>query len=126
MGAFMLLLTTREFVRRRTEAGTFLVWSILWGGLILTGIFPEPYALVVAWLGMSTPIHFVTSFGIVVLLAITYQLYRRISEINFKLTRSIQDLALLNFNSKTEALEKTEPKKGGENPFHSGDKRRPI
>ncbi len=122
----MLLLTTREFVRRRTEAGTFLVWSILWGALILTGIFPEPYALVVAWLGMSTPIHFVTSFGVVVLLAITYQLYRRISEINTKLTRSIQDLALLNFNSKTEGLERTEPKQGGENPFHLREERRTI
>lgn len=91
----MLLLTLREFTRRRVDTGSFLFWSIVWIALILTGLFPEPYALIVAWLGMSTPIHFVTSFGIVILLGITYQLYRRINEINTKLTRTIQELALL-------------------------------
>ncbi len=95
LGLLLLVMTAREFLRKRSDLPIFLFWSTLWVTLIMTGLYPEPYVLVVTWLGMSTPIHFVTSFGIVILLAITYQLYRRTSEINTKLIKSIQELALL-------------------------------
>ncbi len=98
LGVILLLITARELFRKRMDTGTFVMWSILWIALILTGVFPEPYTLIVAWLGMSTPIHFVTSFGIVILLAISYQLYRRVNELNSKLTRTVQELALLGAN----------------------------
>ncbi|MEM2942826.1 MAG: DUF2304 domain-containing protein [Candidatus Bathyarchaeia archaeon] len=94
VGAAMAAYTIREYRRGRLRLTAFIVWMLVWLGLAATGIFPQMYVRATLMLGMATPIHFVTTFSIVVLFAIAYQLYRMIGEINMKVARLVQHLAL--------------------------------
>ena len=94
LGLVMAVYTTREYRRGRLGLVAFLTWSIIWLGLVATGIFPRIYLTVTSVLGMATPIQFVTTFSVIALFAIVYQFYRLIGEINRKITKIVQHAAL--------------------------------
>ena len=94
LGLVMAVYTIREYRRGRLGLVAFLTWTVIWLGLIATGIFPQMYLTVTSMLGMATPIQFVTTFSIIALFAIVYQLYRLIGEINRKITQIVQHVAL--------------------------------
>jgi hypothetical protein len=94
LGAFMMALSIRGFLRNDISASSFLAWMAIWAGLSLTGLFPGFYSWLVAALGMATPIHFVTTFSIILLFAIAYQLNRKLDEVNSKLNSMAKEIAL--------------------------------
>jgi len=105
IGVLLLALTVRELYRRRMRVASFLLWSILWVGLIVTGVFPQIYWVAVTHLGMALPIHFITTFSIIILFAISYQLYRTLNEVDKKLTKVVKQLAIESFSSEQKSQE---------------------
>jgi len=90
----MMLFTLREFLRKGFDLLTFMEWIIVWLSLFFTGSYPEFYKGVAAALGMATPIHLVTTFSIIALFAIIYQLHQRIVEMDKKLVKIVQHMTL--------------------------------
>jgi hypothetical protein len=104
-GIIMLLLTTRELMRRRMDLLQYASWLVLWLGLILLGTVPQFYITllhITQALGMLTPIHFVTTFSILILFAATYILGKRIAELNEKVSTIAQHIALRDIGGKTQ------------------------
>ncbi len=91
----MIGLTVREYLRGRINPIAVIFWSLVWIGLLLTGLFPEAYEFLVGLLGLVLPINFITTFSIIILFILTYQLYKRIDELNRKLTKLTQEIVLL-------------------------------
>jgi len=91
----MIGLTLREYLRGRVSGAAAIFWSLIWAGLLLTGLFPEAYEFVVALLGLALPINFITTFSIIFLFILAHQLYRRTSEVNRRLTKLTQEIVLL-------------------------------
>lgn len=90
----MMLTTLREFLRKKIGFFIFMGWMIIWLILSFTCLYPEFYKGAAAMLGMATPIHFVTTFSIIALFAIVYQLYQRIVEIDREIVKIVQRIAL--------------------------------
>jgi hypothetical protein len=108
-GAAMLLLTTRELLRKRMRLLQYSFWLVLWLALILIGTAPQFYSTLLfatQALGMYTPIHFVTTFSVLILFAATYLIEKRIGELNEKINRIIQHIALLNADKETSGPKK--------------------
>jgi hypothetical protein len=96
-GALMLLLTTRELLRRRIGFAQYCFWTTLWFAMILLGTVPQFYSALLVLtetLGMLTPIHFVTTFSILILFAAVYLLEKRVGELDKKLSKVVQHIAL--------------------------------
>ena len=102
-GAAMLLYTTRELVRRKIGLLQYSFWISVWAALVLIGAVP-PFRIAILVmteaLGMYTPIHFVTTFSILGLFAVTYVLGKRIGELNEKVNTITQHIALQNIDEK--------------------------
>jgi len=99
LGAVMLLLTVRELVRRKKGLLQYSLWAMLWLAVILVGTVPQFYfALLFATqaLGMYTPIHFVTTFSILIIFATMYLLVKRVAELNERVNRVVQYMAVNN------------------------------
>ena len=94
VGIAMAAYTFRGYRRGNIGLSTFLAWTAIWVALVVTGVYPQVYLIVTSALGMATPIQFVTSFSIIILFGILYQLYRIVGEVNRKITRIVQQLAL--------------------------------
>jgi len=103
-GATMLILTTLELRRRRIRPLQYLFWMALWLALILVGTVPQFYsALLFATeaLGMYTPIHFVTTFSILILFTLVYLLGKRIADLDEKISLIVQHVALRDATTET-------------------------
>jgi len=94
LGAILMAITIREYLREKISTPSFLAWAAIWAAISLTGLFPSFYHWVVAALGMATPIHFVTTFSIILLFAMVYHLNRKLEEMNSKLNSMAKELAL--------------------------------
>ena len=102
-GAAMLAFTTYELLRRKMSLPGYFFWAILWSALILIGIVPQFYsALLLATqaLGMYTPLHFVTTFSILILFAVAYYLGKRVAELDDKLSTIVHHIALQNASAR--------------------------
>ena len=102
-GIVMLLLTARELIRRKKSVLQYSFWIALWIVLILVGTVPQFYftlLFVTQELGMYTPIHFVTTFSVMVLFGVAYYLGKRIAELDDKLSAVVQHIALQTANTK--------------------------
>jgi len=100
-GAAMLVFTTYELLRRKMSLLGYFFWAVLWSALILIGVVPQFYsALLLATqaLGMYTPLHFVTTFSILILFAVVYYLGKRIAELDDRLSTIVHHIALQNAN----------------------------
>lgn len=94
IGVLMAILTFREFYRGKIGRLSLLFWMGAWIGLVYTALFPDTYLVVAAYLGLALPINFITTFSIIILFLVTYQLYRKLDELNRKLTRLVQQVTL--------------------------------
>lgn len=114
-GVAMILLTTRELIRRKMDLLTYSFWAFLWLALILIGIVPSFYSallLATQTLGMSTPIHFVTTFSILGSFAVVYYLTKRIADLDDKLSTLVQHITVQAANTQTN--ERENEKEGSE------------
>ena len=96
-GVVMLALTTRELLHRRMRLAQYFIWAVIWFALILFGMVPQFYStllLATQVLGMYTPIHFVTTFSILILFGMVYYLGKRVAELDDKLSTVVQHIAL--------------------------------
>jgi hypothetical protein len=95
LGAIMMAISIREYLRGKLSTTSFLAWMAIWAAILITALFPRLYYSLVAALGMATPIHFVTTFSIILLFAIVYQLNKRLEEVNSKLNSMAREIALM-------------------------------
>jgi len=96
-GVVMLALTTRELLHRRMRPVQYSIWAVIWFALILLGIVPQFYSTLLfatQVLGMYTPIHFVTTFSVLILFGMAYYLGKRVGELDDKLSTVVQHIAL--------------------------------
>lgn len=110
-GAGMALFTTRELLQKKIRLVQYVLWMSLWLGLILVGTVPQFYlalSLITSTLGMYTPIHFVTTFSILILFTVVYLLAKRVSELNEKIGLLVQKIAVQSINSKADRLKEKE------------------
>ena len=111
LGATMFLYTTRELIRRKISLPQYCIWALVWLTLIFIGLVPQFYFAVLRVtqvLGMLTPIHFVTTFSILLLFVVTYFLGRRIAELSEKVNTITQHIALQNADNKIPQSRKKE------------------
>ena len=94
LGLTMAVYTFKEFYRKKIKTIPFIIWTIIWIALISTGLYPQLYLRLASSLGMATPIQFVTTFSIIILFAIVYQIFRTVGDINRKITKIVQHVAL--------------------------------
>jgi len=94
LGLIMAAYTFKEFYRKRIGTIPFIIWIIIWIALISTGVYPQLYLGLASSLGMAAPIQFVTTFSIIILFAIVYQIFRTVGDINRKITKIVQHVAL--------------------------------
>lgn len=94
LGLIMATYTFKEFYRKRIGTNPFIIWTIIWIALISTGIYPQMYLELASGLGMGAPIQFVTTFSIIILFAIVYQIFRTVGDINRKIAKIVQHVAL--------------------------------
>ncbi|MGQ9542729.1 MAG: DUF2304 family protein [Candidatus Bathyarchaeia archaeon] len=94
LGVTMSAYTFKEYRRGKIRFQSLLAWMTVWVGLILAGAYPQIYFTATYLLGMGTPIQFVTTFSIIVLFTIVYQLYKAVMETNRKIAIIVQHLAL--------------------------------
>ena len=95
LGAIMMAISLREYLRGKLSTASFLAWMAIWAAILLTALFPRLYYSLVVALGMATPIHFVTTFSIILLFAIVYQLNKKLEEVNSKLNSMAREIALM-------------------------------
>jgi len=89
-----------QYARGRIKIEALLFWEVLWIVLFLTGVFPGMYESTVTYLGMATPIHFVTTFSIIFLFIFTFLIYQKISDLNKKVVEIVQNLDISEDTSK--------------------------
>mgnify|MGYP002153770524 CR=1 FL=1 len=110
-GLGMALFTTRELLQKKIRSAQYVFWMSLWLGLILIGVVPQFYSailLITSVLGMYTPIHFVTTFSILILFTVVYLLAKRVSELNEKIGLLVQKIAVQSINGKADRLKEKE------------------
>ena len=94
LAAIFFFFTMRQYVKGKIRIRALIFWEILWTILFLTGIFPTIYISIVAYLGMASPIHFVTTFSIIFLFIFTFIIYQKINELEKKIIDIVQHLAI--------------------------------
>ncbi|MCW3974636.1 MAG: DUF2304 domain-containing protein [Candidatus Bathyarchaeota archaeon] len=94
LAAFFFFFTIRQYIKGKIRIHIFVFWEILWIILFLTGIFPSIYMSIVKYLGMATPIHFVTTFSIIFLFIFIFMIYQKINELEKKIVEIVQYLAI--------------------------------
>ncbi len=95
-----ILFTFRQYHRGKIGIRALLLWEALWGILFITGIFPGIYKSLAAYLGMATPLHFITTFSIIVLFLFTFLIYQKVSDLDKKILGIAQYLAISDSESK--------------------------
>ncbi len=98
----LFILTFRQCARGKIRIGALLFWEALWIILFITAIFPAMYKSTVTYLGMASPIHFVTTFSIIFLFIFTFLIYQKISDLNKKVVEIVQYLAISENESEKE------------------------
>ncbi len=94
LAAIFFIFTIRQYFRGKVRIHALIFWEILWAILFLTGVFPTIYISIVAYLGMASPIHFVTTFSIIFLFIFTFIIYQKINELEKKIVEIVQHLAI--------------------------------
>jgi len=110
-GLGMALFTTRELLQKKIRSAQYVFWMSLWLGLILIGVVPQFYSailLITSVLGMYTPIHFVTTFSILILFTVVYLLAKRVSELNEKIGLLVQRIAVQSIKGEADRLTEKE------------------
>jgi len=107
-GLAMLFLTTWEFMRRKIGFLQYSFWMALWIAVTFVGAVPQFYSALLFTtqaLGMYTPIHFVTTFSVLILFAVTYLLGKRVAELTEKVNTIAQHIALQNSSNIPSAMQ---------------------
>ena len=104
IGLLLILLTLYQHSRGRLSRISFMGWTVLWAGMVLTGFFPEYYLPIAHAIGMDTPTQFVSAFSIIILFILVFQVYAGVVRIDKRLTKIAQSLALTRFEATPKEL----------------------
>ena len=94
------IITLRQYLRGRIGFKPLLFWESLWIVLFITGIIPEIFEFITVFLGMAIPIHFITTSSIILLFIFTFLLYQKINDVDKKIVRIVQYMAIVENKSK--------------------------
>ena len=83
-----------DFRSRRESPQMFLLWTLIWIGIVFVGMFPDLVAALVSAGGGSAGIGTFLGMVIVFLFFLVYRMYVRIEVLEQKLTVVVRELAL--------------------------------
>jgi len=94
---------TSSFFRlknRRIKFGMFVLWSILWSGIIFFSIVPSLSETLANVFGISRGTDLLMYIGVLILFYLLFRLYLRIEELNRSFTKVVKTIAIQNGHSK--------------------------
>ncbi|WP_455277703.1 DUF2304 family protein [[Eubacterium] cellulosolvens] len=94
IAASFFIITLNQYFRGRIKFRQLIFWEVLWVVLFITGIFPEIYESITVILGLATPLNLFTTSSIIFLFAFTFILYQKINEVDKKIEKIVQHLAI--------------------------------
>lgn len=94
LAASFFIITLRQYFRGKIKLIPLIFWEALWTILFITGIFPEIYESITVVLGLATPLNLFTTSSIIFLFAFTFLLYQKINEVDKKIAKIVQHLAI--------------------------------
>jgi hypothetical protein len=101
-GVLLVLLTVYECKRGKVSRVGLIFWTTLWVVISISAAYPPLYDSIVMFLQVGLPVHFVTICAIVILFLFVHRLYVKISELDRKLTKVVQQIALHDADEKKE------------------------
>lgn len=84
-----------DFRARRESLQMFLLWSLIWTGVVVVALFPTIVDIILAYsasgrVGLGTFL----GMGLVFVLFVVYRIYVKLERLEQKLVKTIQELAL--------------------------------
>ena len=83
-----------DFKERKESVQMFLLWTLIWVGIVIVAMFPDLVATVVSAGGGSVGIGTFLGMAIVFLFFLVYRMYVRTEVLEHKLTLVVRELAL--------------------------------
>ncbi len=83
-----------DFRSRKESPQMFLLWTLIWIGIVFVGMFPDLVAAIVSAGGGSAGIGTFLGMVIVFLFFLVYRMYVRLEVLEQKLTVVVRELAL--------------------------------
>jgi len=94
LAASFFIMTLNQYFRGKIKFRPLIFWEALWVVLFITGIFPEIYESITVILGLTSPLNLFTTSSIIFLFAFTFLLYQKINEVDKKIEKIVQHLAI--------------------------------
>lgn len=88
------IITLRQYFNGKIKLIPLIFWEALWVVLFITGIFPEIYESITIILGLATPLNLFTTSAIIFLFIFAFLLYQKINEVDKKIAKIVQHLAI--------------------------------
>ena len=95
---FVLFAWSRVFLRfkdRRMKGAAFILWSLLWIGVLVAALFPTTTSAIADALGIGRPVDVLVYGSIVALFYLVFRLYVKLENLRQDQTKLVRSMALL-------------------------------
>lgn len=84
-----------DFRGRRESLQMFVFWSVTWAGIVVISVYPPIVDVLIEYFGQGqTGLGTFFGMGLVFLFFVVYRMYVKLENIEQKLTKTIQEIAL--------------------------------
>ena len=91
---FLWIRSTLNFKRKKIPLTEFIMWSAIWGGMILVGLLPSTASFVASILGVGRGVDVAIYLSIILLFYLVFLLFSRIDKQREEITRLVRELAI--------------------------------
>ena len=89
-----ILLVFDRYHKKRTSLQTFILWTLLWGLLVIFAIIPESSSILAIILGIHRGLDLILIFGIIGAYYLIFRVYLKIEKINQDITELVRKIAM--------------------------------
>lgn len=97
---FAILRTSKQYREQKVSVHWFVLWTLLWIGVIFVAISPETTDLIAAKLGVERGADLLVYSAVVILAYATYRILVRLEKQNKELTELVRKIAVLEAKKK--------------------------
>jgi hypothetical protein len=91
---FLWIRSILNFRRKKIPFAEFLLWSAIWGGMILIGVLPWTASFIANLLGVGRGVDVAIYLSIILLFYLAFLLFSRIDKQREEITRLVRELAI--------------------------------
>lgn len=110
--AFALVMAYQTYIHLRRgdlNGSTALLWELVWAGLLLVSVLPEPFQRFVGAFHVARLLDLVAIAALLLLAAITYRLHVAVRRLDGRLEKLVRQLALDRAGSGPEPVDDPQP-----------------